>query len=206
MAWLYILRDIPCHVIEKNVIIQHHRIISNEAVLMKVQITQQSFELMLQAHLLFAQKLFGTAAGIGTRVPLKCRLKQKRLLAEAEDRHQIQYSDMVNVTPFENHNNNTQEFVRRGIVMSYIPSEHELTVIVRFRVMNGQENLMPHLHARNMLINNGNVNEGYPLHSNIALFDSFISKVNLNGRTVAFKNGTVLSIDDVINEINRIIF
>ncbi len=90
--------------------------------------------------------------------------------------------------------------------MNYIPSEQELTVIVRFRVMNGQESLEPHLHARDMLINNGNVNEGYPLHSNIALFDSFVSKVYLNGRNVAFKNGTILCMDAVINEINRIMF
>ena len=89
LAWLYILRDIPCQVVEKNVIVQHHHIINDEAVLRKVRVKQQSFELTLPAHLLFAQKLFGTAAGIGTRVPLKCRLKQKRLLAEAEDRRQI---------------------------------------------------------------------------------------------------------------------
>ncbi len=99
---------------------------------MKVQITQQSFELMLQAHLLFAQKLFGTTAGIGTHVPLKFHLKQKQLSAEVEDQHQMQYSDMVNVIPFENHNNTTQEFIRRGIIMNYIPSKQNLTMIVRF--------------------------------------------------------------------------
>jgi hypothetical protein len=42
--------------------------------------------------------------------------------------------------------------------------------------MDGQESLEPHLHARDMLNNNGNVNEGYPLHNNITLFDSFLAK------------------------------
>ena len=132
LTWLYILRDIPCQVVEKNVIVQHHHIINDEAVLRKVRVMQQSFELTLPAHLLFAQKLFGTAAGIGTHVPLKFHLKQKQLSAEVEDQHQMQYSDMVNVIPFENHNNTTQEFIRRGIIMNYIPSKQNLTMIVRF--------------------------------------------------------------------------
>jgi hypothetical protein len=103
----------------------------DEAVLQKERVVE-AFELMLPAHLIFAQRLFGTAGGISTRSSQSCRLKQKHLSMWAEDHHQIRFYDELNVVPFE-HYTGSNEVTRRGIIIQYIPSEQELTVIICFR-------------------------------------------------------------------------
>ncbi len=62
---------------------------------------EQSFELALPAHLIFAQRLFGTAAGVGTCSSQSCRLKQKHLSVWAEDHHQIKCFNELNIVPLK---------------------------------------------------------------------------------------------------------
>jgi hypothetical protein len=207
LTWLYIIRDLPCELVCRNIVVKRYYIADDEAVLQKTRATQQSFELTLPQHLIFAQRLFGSAAGIGTRTSLSCRLKKKQLSAVAEDRHQIRFFDELNVVPFENPDGRN-EYVRRGIIMQYVPSEQELTVIVRFRKMKGNVSLEPQFRARRMAgyhedhaIDN---DDEYPFHSNISLFGCFISTVNLNDRTVLLSNNTVVTIEESIAEFNRI--
>ncbi len=102
----------------------------------------EAFELMLQAHLFYAQRRFGTAGGVGTCSSHNCRLKQKHLSARAEDHHQIQFFDELNIVPFNTHSYNN-EVLRRGTIMKYIPSEQELTVIICFQKMKGSDCVEP---------------------------------------------------------------
>jgi hypothetical protein len=44
----------------------------------------------------------------------------------------------------------------------------------------------------------------YPFHSNISLFGSFISTVNLNDRTGLLSNSTIDTVEERIAEFNRI--
>jgi hypothetical protein len=188
LTWLHKIRDLPCPLVSKNVVIKRYYIHNDESVLQKVRVLQQSFELTLPTHLTFAQQLFGTAAGIGTRIFLSCRLKRRQLLAFSEDRHQIQYGDELNIVLFEN---SSYELIRRGIILQYIPSEQELNVIIRFRKMKGHSHLEHQFLARNMLNANQNGfpedNEAYPFHNSIGVFGSFIYKVCLNTKTVVLK-------------------
>ncbi len=55
LTWLYIIRNLPCELVHKNVIMKCYYIADNEAVLKKTRATQQSFELTIPDHLIFAQ-------------------------------------------------------------------------------------------------------------------------------------------------------
>jgi hypothetical protein len=88
-----------------------------------------------------------------------------------------------------------------------MPSEEELTVIICFRKLKGQNHLEHQFHARNMLLNQIGIlddDEAYPFHNNIGVFVSFIDKVILNNRNVVLKNEVIVTVEDVINGFNRL--
>jgi hypothetical protein len=88
LTWMYMIHDLPCDLTMKNVIVKRYFFRGDESVLRKERVVEQAFELTLPAHLFYAQRLFGTAAGVGTRSSHNCRLKQKHLSARAEDHPQ----------------------------------------------------------------------------------------------------------------------
>ncbi len=64
------------------------------------------------------------------------------------------------------------EFVKRGIILKYIPEEQQLTVIIRFRKMTGRDTVEPQLRLRNIPLNNLNDEDDdrIPFHWDIPVF------------------------------------
>jgi hypothetical protein len=48
-----------------------------------------------------AQKVFGSAVGVGTCKMLNCSLKHRGASAQKTDHHQMSYTDSMNIVPFE---------------------------------------------------------------------------------------------------------
>jgi hypothetical protein len=126
--------------------------------------------LFLPEHITFAQSIFGTFAGIGSRKKFPCVLKCRSKSAAAHCAHQIHYKDEHNVVPFEGEC--LVEFVKRGIILKYIPEEQQLTVIIRFRKMTGRDTVEPQLRLRNIPLNNLNDEDDdrIPFHWDIPVF------------------------------------
>lgn len=77
-----LIHDLSCLVNSKNVVIKRYNMFDDESVLWKIWVMQHSFEVTLPAHLAFAQRLFGTAAGIDTRRFLSCKLKNEAIISK----------------------------------------------------------------------------------------------------------------------------
>jgi hypothetical protein len=116
----------------------------------------------------------------------------------------MDYSDTVNVTPFEDHND-MEEITRRGIELKYLNSEMELTITVKYRRLQGRDNLERHLVNRHIKVNNNVVlDDSYPFHATTAVFGSKIKAINLTTQQTLLLNGCSVTINEVCNEIDRL--
>jgi len=72
--------------------------------------------------------------------------------------------------------------------------------------MIGRSSIKPHLQARNIINpQHGIVNDAYPLHADTAVFGSAIRKVSLMTQLVTLKDNTILHLNDVIQELDRLL-
>jgi len=103
LTWFFIIKDLPREVLvnEKNVIVKRTYFQNDMYVLEKRRCKEISFHLHLPEHLSYAQSIFGTFAGIGSRKKLKCSLIQKSLSACTQQSQVISVVDEHNVIPFE---------------------------------------------------------------------------------------------------------
>ena len=152
-----------------------------------------------------AQKVFGSGTGLGTRNVMSCSLRRRGLDAREVVYKQMNYTDTVNVIPFENENN-TIKSTRRGMELKYLSSEMELTVTVKYRKLHGRENLEDHFRDRNVVPNNNVLmDDSYPLHATTTVFGSRISSINLATQQALLNNGRSVSINEVCVEIDRML-
>jgi hypothetical protein len=141
LTWLYIKKLLPGEVITKLAVIKHVYMINDESVVEKVCSMQESFDLTLPDHLLAAQSIFGSSVGVDCRFLIRCSLKRRGRNAWIRSSQQIQVTDHLNVVPFEAFEPNENEAVSHGILLKYTPSEEELIVSVRFRLVHDEANL-----------------------------------------------------------------
>lgn len=205
-TWYYIISNTPLNVLHHNVVQKNTYIYKDEFFVEKFRTQQYSLEFTLPAHLMFAQNLFGSGLGLGTRHFLRCSLKQRGLMARMCTTHQISYTDTMNVIPFEI---NPKEEIRRGLELKYIPSEMELCITVRFRIITGKASLEPEFEARNLSNRvrpqNPEYDNYYPLFSDTEVFGSKIYNICLGNQSVMLVNNRQYSVEDVKNEIDRLL-
>lgn len=205
LTWCFMVRDLPLNIPlkEANVVVKRNYFRNDEAVLEKRRCKQLSVDLYLPEHISFAQSIFGTFAGVGSRKKFSCILKCRRLSAVAHCTHQIHYKDEHNIVPFEGEC--LVEFVKRGIILKYIPEEQQLTVILRFRKMSGRESVEPQFRLRNIPQNNldDEDDDRIPFHCDIPVFGKKIYLINLDTKVVELNDRTAVSADAVINEFRR---
>ena len=153
----------------------------------------------LPEHLDCAQKVFGTSVGLGVRVFVPCQIG--RTTGRVSSTHVISKTDAINVVPFEPEE---QELVRRGIVLRYIPKLRQLTIIIRFRRVTGEERMLPYLRSRGAIYEaeEEEIEPVWPLHSDTTIFSSQISKINLREENVWLKNGVQVSFNECIADIS----
>lgn len=205
-TWNYIVTNLPHAATHETIVYKKTYLYKDEFCVEKYRTTQFTINLSLPMHLSYAQNIFGSGVGIGTRRVLKCALKQRGASAKVITQYQITHSDMLNIIPFEY---NAEEVVRRGLQLKYIPQEMELTVSVRFRVVTGRDKIQPELDARNLADrirpHNPEFDDYYPLFTNTSVFDGNISRINLTRRSVFLSNNREIAITDVINEMDRLL-
>ena len=115
----------------------------------------------------------------------------------------MHYTDEYNVVPFER--DCPIEFVRRGIIIKYIPEEQQLTLQIRFRKLKGREELEPQFRLRSIKISPlDSEDERIPLHSDITVFGKTIYVINLDANSVELNDRSVVSPNDVITEFRRL--
>jgi hypothetical protein len=146
-------------------------------------------KILIPGQLALAQNLFGSGVGIVTKKVLKCSSKQRGVTAKTMAHHQMTYVNTMNIIPFEDI---SEENVRRGMQIKYIPRTMELTVTVKYRVLHGREKIEPELDARNLADRlwpqNLEFDDYYPLFSNTTVFSSSIRQINLREQTVLLSN------------------
>jgi len=195
--------------IQKNVVIKKVYCCNDEFHMEKYRALQFSTFLCLPQHLAMAQKLFGTAVGLGCRNILKCALKQRAAHVRRISRQQIKYTDSLNVIPFQMGmpDYEYEEINRRGIELKYIPLESEFSITVKYRKLIGRTQIEPHLQMRNIVLpnDNGIYDDSYPFFANTDIFGSTISQINLNTATVILTNNERKSIQEVMGELDRLI-
>jgi hypothetical protein len=173
LTWFFIIKDLPREVLvnEKNVIVKRAYFQNDMYVLEKRRCKEISFHLHLLEHLSYAQSIFGTFAGIGSRKKLKCSLIQKSLSARTQQSQVISVVDEHNVIPFEAVNE--VEYLRRGIILKYVPEEQTLTLNVKFQKVIKWELFTQQLTSRNISFMPGNdeMDQRYPLHYDTEVFD-----------------------------------
>ncbi len=114
----------------------------------------------------------------------------------------MHYADEYNVVPFER--DCPIEFVRRGIIIKYIPEEQQLTLQIRFRKLKGREELEPQFRLQSIKISPLDKDERIPLHSDITVFGKTIYVINLDANSVELNDRSVVSSNDVITEFRRL--
>jgi len=173
---------------EKNVVIKKNYIISDEFHMEKYRALQISTFLCLPDHLAMAQQLFGYAVGLGSRKIIKCSLKRRAVTARQIARQQINYTDSLNVIPFQVEVQHNEEYQRRGILIKYIPSESELSITAKYRKLSGRMQLEPHLLMRKIARRNEPEmgDDSYPLFADTDVFGSTIAEINLGMEMVTF--------------------
>ena len=205
LTWHYIQGILMVPASLRNTVQKQHYVCNDEFVLEKYRSEENIIELTLPEHLSLAQKLFGTAAGIGTRQVMRCSLKRHGLAAREVSYQQMRFDNDFNIISFEVATD-LIEVCRRGIELKYVTQRMDLFVTVRYRKMIGRTNVEPHLQARNMInASHGIVNDAYPLHVDTAVFGSVIKKVSLMTQCITLTNNTIFHLNDVIREIDRLI-
>jgi hypothetical protein len=205
LTWYYMLRVMGTSCRYQNVVIKRSYVKNDEFVLEKKRVPQAIVFLTFPLHLQMAQKVFGSGTGLGTRNVMSCSLRRRGLDAREVVYNQMNYTDTVNVIPFENENN-TIESTRRGMELKYLSSEMELTVTVKYRKLHGRENLEDHFRDRNVVPNNNVLmDDSYPLHATTTVFGSRISSINLATQQALLNNGRSVSINEVCVEIDRML-
>ena len=209
LTWEYMTTVLQVQYIQKNVVIKKVYCCNDEFHMEKYRALQFSTFLCLPQHLAMAQKLFGTAIGLGCRNILKCALKQRAAHARRISRQQIKYTDSLNVIPFQMGmpDYEYEEINRRGIELKYIPLESEFSITVKYRKLIGRTQIEPHLQMRNIVLpnDNGIDDDSYPFFANTDIFGSTISQINLNTATVILTNNERKSIQEVMGELDRLI-
>ncbi len=175
LTWLFIIKHLLPNIplVETNDMVKQSFFKSDSFVLEKRRCNQQQIEFYLPEHMAFVQSIFGTFAGIGSRKILRCTLKKRPLSTHTCNSHQVLYTDEYNVIPFER--DCPIEFVRRGIIIKYIPEEQQLTLQIRFHKLKGREESEPQFRLRSITIRPlDSEDERIPLHSDITVFGKTI--------------------------------
>jgi hypothetical protein len=135
----------------------------DDAVVEKWRGLQETISLSLSHHLPMAQCIFGSSVGLGFLCQLTCSLGR---LGRSKKSRPVEATDTLNIIPFDEEGHG-EELIRKGLVLKYLPCLCVLTVIVRFRRVNEQQNLLPHLQQRGMIhsfiVNNPNDADKWPL-------------------------------------------
>jgi len=205
-TWHYITSNIPILPTHQAIVYKKTFLFRDEFCVEKYRTSQFVLDFSFPGDLPFAQKLFGSGVGIGTRRILRCSLKQRGMTARVGTSHQLTYSDVLNIVPFEEM---TLEEVRRGLQIKYIPSEMEMNICVKYRVMSGQEAIQPELEMRNLPNRlrpcNPTFDDYYTFFGNTSVFEGNIIEINLRRETVTLSNRVTYTILDVINELDRLL-
>lgn len=207
LTWNYMTSVLQLQYQEKNVVIKKNYIISDEFHMEKYRALQISTFLCLPDHLAMAQQLFGNAVGLGSRKIIKCSLKRRAVTARQIARQQINYTDSLNVIPFQVEVQHNEEYQRRGILIKYIPSESELSITAKYRKLSGRMQLEPHLLMRKIARRNEPEmgDDSYPLFADTDVFGSTIAEINLGMEMVTLQNNNQKSIQEVMDELDRLI-
>jgi hypothetical protein len=139
-----------------KMIVTHDQTGQDDAIAEKFRGLQEVISLSFPRHLQMAQDVFGNSVGVGFRCQLTCQIGKNDRVAKS---HPVESTDTLNNIPFEGANE-TEELVRRGLHLKYLPSLCLLTVAVRFHHVKGIDNLCQHLQSRQMLFNEGMVRLG----------------------------------------------
>jgi hypothetical protein len=119
---------------------------------------------------------------------------------------QMEYSDTMNVIPFENEIL-VEEMTRRGLEFKYLESTMELHVNVRFRKLKGREQLERHFMDRRITNSHRTlIDDTYPLYATTSVFGAEIKTINLTAKQVVLSDGRTISINDICNEIDRLLY
>jgi hypothetical protein len=132
-TWAYMRGQLPPPTIE-NVICQ---IVYVGRDYEKFRGLQEVISLSSPHHLQMAQDVFGSSVGVGFRCQLTCQIGRNDRVAKS---HPVEATDTLNIIPFEGANE-TEELVRRGLLLNYSPSLRLLTVAVCFHHVKGIDNL-----------------------------------------------------------------
>ena len=116
-------------------------------------------------------------------------------------------TDSLNVVPFEPFRPDLNEIFSCGICLKYTPSEEELILIIRYRLEHDEYRVRDAFHCRGITGVNEIQPEAdlYPLHSDTEVFGSLVKQINLNTRTVLLQNNMIYSIQNTMDEIDRLI-
>jgi len=207
LTWEYMKSMLPNEVVKKHVVVKHVYLNNDESVIEKARRLQECCDLTLPEHLQFAQKLFGSAVGVGCHFMVHCCLRKRGRNASIINSVPIKTTDSLNVVPFEHHQPSVRELTSHGILLKYIPSKEELTIVIRYRLINDENSV------RNVFVSRGITGaavsyEGedlYPLFSDTEVFGSTIKQINLNTRTVVLCNNMIYSIQNVMDEMDRLL-
>jgi hypothetical protein len=91
----------------------------------------------------------------------------------------MDYSDTMNVIPFKVENGE-EKMTRHGLELRYIHDTMELYVILRYRKLNGREQLESHFMDRFIaVIDNILLDDSYPLHATTSIFGYKLESINL---------------------------
>lgn len=207
LTWNYMTSVLQLQYQEKNVVIKKNYIISDEFHMEKYRALQISTFLCLPDHLAMAQQLFGNAVGLGSRKIIKCSLKRRAVTARQIAQQQINYTDSLNVIPFQVEVQHNEEIQQRGIIIKYIPSESELSITAKYRKLSGRMQLEPHLLMRKIARRNEPEmgDDSYPLFADTDVFGSTIAEINLGMEMVTLQNNNQKSIQEVMGELDRLI-
>jgi hypothetical protein len=205
-TWYYMTTHTPILCTQKSIVYKKTFLYQDEFCIEKYRTSQYSMEFTLPCHLLLAQNLFGSGIGVGTRKIIKCRLKQRGMSAKAISNYQITYVDTMNIIPFEN---TSEENIRRGLLIKYIPSEMELSLTVKYRVLTGREKIEPQMEVRNLANRirpqNPEYDDYYPLFSDTIVFNSNIKQINLIHRSITLANNVQQTIAEILTELDRLL-
>ncbi len=169
---------------------------------------QECCDLTLPEHLQFAQKLFRSAVGGGCHFIVHSCLRKRGRNASIINSVPIKTTDSLNVVPFEHHQPKERELTSRGILLKYVPcNKEELTIVIHYRLISDENSV------RNVFVSRGITGAAvsyeredlYPLFSDTEVFGSIIKQINLNTRTVVLCNNMIYSIQNVMNEMDRLL-
>ena len=208
LTWMYMIRNRPNNIaMQQKLVVTKTTFFEKDYYIQeKKRCKQQIIELHLPDHIPFFQSIFGTFAGVGIRKLLKstfpknCRDTTTRVRCA----NKITVHDEHNVVPFEEDCEN--EYVKRGVVLKYIAEQQHLTILLRYRKIISPVELLRQLEIRNITLieDDDGDDQRIPLHSDIKVFSKAIHMINLQNRTVQFYDQSIATINDVIQEFQRL--